>query len=320
MWIFHHAGLELRRLTDLKGLRISIGVEGSGAKVLATQLLKRNGITPENTRILSFGGPAAADMLLNGALDAAIFVTTHRTAFIKQLFRARSISLMGVERAEAYALRDHHLYVLKLPEGVIDFEANIPSRDLTLIAPTTQLVARSDLHPALISLLIQAAEEVHEKGGAFEKEGEFPSHKYLDFELSDEAKRFYESGPSFLRRYLPFWVAVFLKRMTVMLLPFVVLLFPFFKLMPLIYRWRMRSRIYRWYSRLDAIDPELNKADSSSRIDKHLAKLAELEENVARISVPLAYTEELYHLRLHIDFLRKKLNQEQEKIKTDGLI
>ena len=313
MWIFHHAGLELRRLTDFKGLRVAVGGEGSGTKVLAMQLLGLNGITPENTRIFSFGSAAATDMLLNGELDVAIFVTTHRTDYIKKLFRARSISLMGLERAEAYALRYHYLYVLKLPEGVIDFEANIPSRDLTMIAPTTQLVARSDLHPALISLLIQAAEEIYKKGGAFEKEGEFPSPKYLDFELSEEAKRFYESGPSFLRRYLPFWVANFLKRITVMLLPFAMLLFPFFKLMPSVYRWRMRSRIYRWYSRLDAIDPEINKEARSDRIEEYLSELDGLEEKVARISVPLAYTEELYHLRMHIDLLRKSLLREREK-------
>jgi TRAP transporter TAXI family solute receptor len=313
MWIFHHAGLELRRLTDLKGLRVAVGGEGSGTKVLVMQLLELNGITPENTRILSFGGAAATDMLLNGELDVGIFVTTHRTDHIKKLFRSRSISLMGIERAEAYALRYHYLYVLKLPEGVIDFEANIPSRDLAMIAPTTQLVARSDLHPALISLLIQAGEEIFKKGGAFEKEGEFPSPKYLDFELSEEAKRFYESGPSFLRRYLPFWVANFLKRITVMLLPFAMLLFPFFKLMPSVYRWRMRSRIYRWYSRLDAIDPGINKMALPDRIDEYLSELDGLEEKVARISVPLAYTEELYHLRMHIDLLRKSLLREREK-------
>ncbi|MFC1828145.1 TAXI family TRAP transporter solute-binding subunit, partial [Thermodesulfobacteriota bacterium] len=328
MWIFHHAGLELRRLTDLKGLRISVGAEGSGTKVLAMQLFEHNGITPENTRILSFGGQAAADMLLNGEIDVAIFVRrisvplayTHRTEYIRKLFRARSVSLMGIERARAYALRHHFLYVLKLPEGVIDFEANIPSRNLTLVAPTTQLVARSDLHTALISLLIQAAEEIHQKGGGFEREGEFPSPKYIDFKLSEEADRFYESGPSFLRRYLPFWMAVFLSRMIVMLLPFVALLFPFFRIMPALYRWRMRSRIYRWYSRLDAMDPELHKIDIPSRMGEHLSALDQLEENVARISVPLAYTEELYQLRLHIDLLRKRLHQAREKLQMDESI
>ncbi len=216
---------------------------------------------------------------------------------------------MGLERAEAYALIHHYLYVLKVPEGVIDFEANIPSRDLTLVAPTTQLVARSDLHPALIYLLLEAAKEVHESGGDFEREGEFPTPKYLDFKLSPEAERFYKSGPPFLQRYLPFWIAILVSRMTMLLLPFVVVVLPFFKLMPLIYRWRMRSRIYRWYSKLRAFDPARHKEEPAKRLQEYLVKLEEIEEKVSNIAVPLSFSEELYHLRMHIDLLRSKLKQ-----------
>ena len=71
-------------------------------------------------------------------------------------------------RAEAYAFLYHYLYLLKVPEGVIDFEAQLSRhllRDLTLVAPTTQLVARSDLHPALVNLFMQAAEEVTNRVG-----------------------------------------------------------------------------------------------------------------------------------------------------------
>jgi len=164
-----------------------------------------------------------------------------------------------------------------------------------------------------VNLLLQAAEEVHETGGAFEKEGQFPSPKHLDFELSEEAERFFKSGPPFLQRYLPFWVAVFVTRMKVMLLPLVALLVPFFRLMPVVYRWRMRSRIYRWYSSLDAVDPDAHKEDLSRSSDKYLEELDRIEEKVTRISLPLAYAEELYALRVHIDMLRKKLHAAREK-------
>jgi hypothetical protein len=201
------------------------------------------------------------------------------------------------------------LYVLKLPEGVIDFEANIPARDLTLVAPTTQLVARPDLHPALINLLLEAAKVVHKSGGEFEREGEFPTPKYLDFKLSPEAERFYKSGPPFLQRYLPFWVAILVSRITILLLPLVAVVFPFFKLMPLLYRWRMRSKIYRWYSKLRAFDPQRHKDEATERLREYLAGLEGIEAKVANISVPLSFSEELYHLRMHIDMLRGKLKQ-----------
>jgi len=307
LWIFHQTNLTLARLPDLKGLRVAVGEEGSGTKILALQLLELNGITEKNTRILSYGSQEAANMLLQKKLDAAIFVTTHRSPYIEPLMKSRSVKLMGLERAKAYALQYHYLHVLEVPEGVLNFEANIPSRDITLVAVTTQLAARSDLHPALINLLLQAAKEIHHRGDGFEKEGQFPSPKYVDFDLSKEAARFYKSGPPFLQRYLPFWVATFLTRMMVMLVPLLALLYPLFKLMPLIYKWRMRSRIYRWYSELKEVDPEIQKDFVAERLEEYLAKLNEVEKQVSNISVPPAYAEGLYDLRLHIEMLRTKL-------------
>ena len=192
---------------------------------------------------------------------------------------------------------------------MIDLEANIPARDLTLVAPTTQLLARPDLHPALINLLLEAAEIVHESGGDFEREGEFPTPKYLDFKLSPDAERFYKFGPPFLQRYLPFWIAILVSRMAVLLLPLVAVVLPIFKLLPLIYRWRMRSKIYRWYSKLRKFDPERHKATEPERLQEYLVGLDRIEEKVSNLSVPLSFSEELYHLRMHIDMLRSKLKQ-----------
>ena len=317
LWIFHQKDLTLNRLSDLKGLRVAVGEEGSGTKVLAMQLLIVNGITAKNTQLLSYDSVQAVEMLLKGKIDVAFFVTTHRSSYLLPLRKSKSLPLMGRQGAEAYALRYHYLHVLKLPEGVIDFQDNTPSHDITLVAPTTQLVARSDLHPALIDLFLQSAEKIHKSGGGFESRGEFPAPKYLDYELSEDAKRFYRSGPLFLQRYLPFWVATFLSRMKIMLLPLIALLYPLFKLMPPIYRWRMRSRIYRWYSELEAVDLGMNKENLTASFDEYLLMLDNLEEKVSNISVPLAFSRELYSLRVHIDMLRDKIYKAREKEKTN---
>jgi len=317
LWIFHRNGIELKRLPDLKGFRVAVGEKGSGTRILATQLLDLNGITEKNTQLLSIGFQKAADMLLNGEIDVAIFVSTHRASYVLQLLKSRSVKLIGLERAEAYALRYHYLYVLKLPEGVVEFTANIPSGDLILAAPTTQLVVRSELHPALIDLILLAARKVHQKGGGFEREGEFPAPKYLDFELSEEAERFYRSGPPFLQRYFPFWVATFLTRMKIMLLPLIILIFPLFKIMPLTYRWKMRSKIYRWYSKLEAVDPKIHKKDLPEHLNDYLLELDLIEEQVSNISVPLAYSGELYALRLYIGMLRTELLKARESEPQD---
>ncbi len=307
MWVFLRTGVSVEKLSDLQRLRIAVGPEGSGSKVLALLMLNLNGITEANARIFSYDSQKAADLLVDGQIDAAFFVASHRSKYILQLFTSRSVELLGIDRAEAYAIRYPFLHVLKLPEGVIDFKENIPSRDLMLVAPTAQLVARADLHPALIHLLLQAAEQIHHKGGGFEKEGQFPAPRHIDFTLSKEAARYYKSGPAFLQRYLPFWVANFISRMIVMLLPLVALLFPMFKLMPPLYRWRVRSKIYRWYKTLEAIDADITRNRISRGFAETFDRLDELEKNVANVSVPLAFREELYDLRLHIDLLRKKL-------------
>ena len=309
MWIFLRNDVAVRRISGMKGLRLAVGEEGGGTKTLTMQLFEKNGINSQNTRILPYGYQKAAKMLLNGEVDAAFFVSTHLASYVIKLIDSKSVKLMGLERAEAYALLYHYLYVLKVPEGVIDFEANIPARDLTVVAPTTQLVARSDLHPALINMLLMAATVVHKLGGDFEREGEFPTPKYLDFKLSPEAERFYKFGPPFLLRYLPFWIAIFVSRMTILLLPLIAVVLPLFKLIPLVYRWRMRSKIYRWYSRLRKFDPQRQKEEKDERLQAYLIGLEGIEEKVANIYVPLSYSEELYHLRMHIDMLRSKLRQ-----------
>jgi hypothetical protein len=62
--------------------------------------------------------------------------------------------------------------------------------------------------------------------------------------------------------------------------------------MPLIYRWRIRSKIYRWYSKLRAFDPERHKEESTERLQEYLIKLEGIEEKVSNISVPLSFPHE----------------------------
>jgi TRAP transporter TAXI family solute receptor len=312
LWIFVQTEFEVEKLSDLKGGQIAVGSEGSGTRALAMQLLELNNISTQNSIIVSMSGEKAADKLVLGELDAGFFVTAPHSPVIQKLLRSKEIKLMSMRRAAAYESRLHYLSGLSLAEGAIDPSENIPSTDIKLIAPTTQLVARADIHAALIDLLLQAATEIHHKGGLFEKTGEFPSPEYLDFKLSQEAERFYRSGPSFLQRYLPFWVATFLDRTKVMLLPLVALIFPLFKLMPLVYRWRIRRKIFRWYREIAQVDPDLNPDLYTNRFGQALRSLDRMEAEVSKISVPLGFTQELYHLRLHIEMLRNRM------LKTDS--
>jgi len=306
LWLFYRKGLDLHRLGGLSGLRVAIGPQGSGTRALVTRLLRDNAV-PGADSWAALGGQAAADALLAGEIDAAFFVTSAQSALVDRLLRQPDIEPMDFVRAEAYARRYSFLNSLTLPEGVVDLAANIPGRTIRMLAPTANLVAHPDLHPAIIDLMLQAASEVHEGGGWFEDRGEFPMPGLLAFPLSKEADRYYKHGPPFLQRFLPFWAASLVDRLKVMLLPLLVLMLPLIKVMPPIYTWRMRARIYRWYDELERAEQRLAAGECDS--DWTRRELDRIESEVQQVKVPLSFTDQLYHLRQHIDLVRRKMRE-----------
>jgi TRAP transporter TAXI family solute receptor len=307
LWVFHRADLGVRHLGDLRGRRIAVGVDGSGTKMLARQLLGLNSVDAGNSQLLSLNEADSVRMLLAGEIDAAFFVVAYRGRGDDRLMLDPDVRLMSFVRAEAYTRRMHFLSLLKFPQGAFNFTYNLPEQDIYLLAPTAQLVVRDDFHPALIDLLLNAAKEVGSPASLFERRGDFPAPRYMDFPLSGDAERFYDSGQHWLQRLLPFWLASLVSRMTIMLLPLVALLFPLARLLPPFYRWRMRSRIYRWYDQLMQIDYEILNEGVRSRNQEYLARLDVVERNVSQISVPLGFSRELYDMRVHIQMLREKL-------------
>jgi len=307
IWVFHSNSLDLTRLSQLQGKSIAIGAEGSGTKPLALQLLQDNAIDATNAQLLSMSSEQSANQLLQGELDAIFLVASPHSSTVSRLLSSDRVKLMAFERAKAYTSRHKFLSSVTLPQGVIDMQRNIPDRDLNLLAASANLIGHSNLHPAHIDLLLQAATEVHGGGGWFEQNGEFPSSAYLELPLGKEARRFYDYGPPFLQRYLPFWAASLVDRLKVMLLPLIALLLPLFKIMPPLYRWRMRSRVYRWYDDLLKIDRLSHTTTDAATIQRCLSELDEIEQGISDTNVPLSFAEELYDLRLHLNMVRGRL-------------
>ncbi len=307
LWVFYRNGIQIRQLSDLKDLRVAVGKEGSGTRPVALTLLANNGIKEDAATILPLDGEEAAEALMHAEIDAAFFVISPQSPTIRHLIEDKNISLLSFERAEAYAQIHRYLSKLKLPQGILDFGLNIPPRDIMLLGATANLVACKDLHPALIDLLLQAAEEVHGRGGLFEEVGEFPSRKYLTFPLHKEANRHFKSGPKFLQRFLPFWAATLIDRTKVMLLPLFTLLIPLMKFVPPGYRWRVRYRIFQWYKELQKVDLAATEKDSPQQLDDYIDELHKIEKEVMQVTVPLSYAAELYMLRQHIKHVAERL-------------
>ena len=196
-----------------------------------------------------------------------------------------------------------------LPRGVFDLAADVPGQDVALVAPTANLVAKDSLHPALAYLLMRAASELHGRAGMLDKTGEFPAPLETGFPLSSEARRYYEAGVPLLQRYLPFWAANLVDRLWVMLVPIIAVVVPLGRALPALFQWRVRSRIVRWYAKLKEIELQLEENPSRQQLEEMLRRLDEAEREVNSMPMPMAYAENLYYFREHIDVVRRRISR-----------
>jgi TRAP-type uncharacterized transport system substrate-binding protein len=315
LWVFHASSLRIERLSELKGKRILVGPAGSGTAGLALRLLAANGVTAETATLIDSELPQYVDKLGNGEADAGFLALAVEAQTIQRLLRVPNITLMSFVNAEAYTQRFPFLTPLLLHEGVVDFAANVPPTDTVLLATTAAVLVREDAHRALVSLLAQAVQEVHgapavdAKGEAqlFQQPGVFPIAADPEFPLSEEARRVYRSGPPFLQRYVPFWVAATIDRLVVSLVVLVPILIPLVRFAPQIYSWRVRRRILYWYGALKRLEAAARGAASPEARAQHLAELDRIEAAVDDIPIPLAYSDKLYELRQHIEVVRRRL-------------
>ena len=315
VWIFYRGATLQDRLRGLRGKRIAIGAAGSGTRRIATQLLLVNEAWSP-ARIDDSGGDEAATALLRDRVDAAVLVGPPDNPAIRRLLLAPDVKVLSFERTPAYTKVFPFLAPVTLPEGAIDLVHDVPDHDVVLLAPTASLVARDTFHPALVDLLMEAMAEIHGGSGALHKAGEFPTARSADFPLSAEAQRFYKSGPPLLQRYMPFWAATLLDRVVVMLVPLIAVLLPVIRFAPDLYRWRIRSRIYRWYGELKILELEIRDRFDAAHMAEYRKRLDSLDERANTRPIPLAFVDQVYTLRTHIDLVRgvlERLAQTRER-------
>src|SRR5262245_34977755 len=296
-------------LSQLKGKRLAVGPEGSGTRVLALKLLKANEMDGPPTVLMELTGDEAAKQLLAGTVAAASLMGDSATpSAMKSLRGVPDIQLASWRQADGYLRKFRFLSKLTLPEGAMDLAKNYPPRTLSLIGPTVELVARDDLHPALSDLLIRAAREIHGAPGMFRNAGEYPAPLARDFPISADAERYYKSGEQFLYKRLPFWLASLVDRLLVVVLPLLVVIVPATRLAPAVYRWRIRSRIYRWYGALMAIEREMRAERTPEQKEKVRARLDEIARAVSDLRTPPSFADQLYVLRDHVAAVRRRLD------------
>ena len=309
LWVFHRKSVRVEELQDLAGRRVAIGPEGSGVRALASLLLTEVGLKPEAFTAVPLAGQAAAVALQKGEIDVAVVVSGATTSWIAGLIADPQIELLSMKEAHALSRRHPYLDEVTLYRGVIDLANILPREDVMLIAPAAQIVVREDLHPAVQSLLIEAALAADGGGSLLADPGRFPTPQLADIPISDEARRYYDNGPSFLRRIFPYSVANFLERAWVLAIPLITLIIPLIRAAPPLYRWRIRRKIYVWYNDLRELEAAGRAADNAVERTEVRAKLADLQAETSKVEVPVSYTDDLYRLRAHIRFVAEIIDK-----------
>jgi TRAP-type uncharacterized transport system substrate-binding protein len=305
LWIFYRDPTTLTQLDELRYKRVAVGSPGSGARAFAEPLLAANNITGFNTRLVPLVNLEALHALQKGEVDAAFLLGPAQFPAIWEALHDPSLKLMSLERADAYPRRFPYITKLALPAGTIDFALHIPAQEVRLIGTRAMLVARDGLPPAIINLLLEAARELHSKQGYFEAGDEFPNTASVDLPVSADASRHHRFGPSLLHRYLPFFVATYVERLIILLVPLLVVLVPLINFLPQVLRWRVRSRIYRWYGELTLLERDVGARTGTLPIERWLADLDRIEQAAARIRTPPSFASEAYTLREHIGLVRR---------------
>lgn len=307
VWIFYNAPETITKLSQLRGKKIAVGAEGSGTRVLATELLRRSNVTGQNAELLTSDKGAAAKSLIAGEIDAVVLAFAPEAPALQELLRDKRIKLMSIEQADALVRLMPYLSKVTLPAGIFDLEQNLPPQAIDLVAPVASLVVREELHPGLVGLLAKMAKQLHGGAGLLQKAGEFPLDEDPVFTMSEDAQRYYKSGQPLLQRYLPFWLANFVERMLVLLVPVLTITIPIFKGIPALYRWRIRQRLDYWYGRLRKLEASIVVGETGELSAAHRSELEKIDRAVDRLNVPKAFAEAYYNLRSHIDLVRVRL-------------
>ncbi len=291
--------------SQLKDLRINVGTAGSGVPALMEKIFEVNRLDRASLKLSKLEQTPATVAFLSGETDALVFASAPESVMVQMLLQTPGVRLLDFNQNEAYSRRFAFLAPVTLPRGVVDLAGDVPNADVRMVAPTTSLLARDGVHPALLQLFSQASLKLHGGAGWFNRAREFPNSANTEFPLAQEAERTLKSGVPLLQRYLPFSMANLVERMWLALGIIVAVLLPLSRIVPPMYQFRIRSRIFRWYGQLRDIEDRLGEKLETPANLQH--ELDELEAHVEKITVPLSYADELYSLRNHIDLVRQKL-------------
>jgi TRAP transporter TAXI family solute receptor len=310
IWLFVHSDSEITRIDELGGEKVALGPPDSDVRSIARTLITANGI---EDRIVEPLSPADSDeiaaALINGELNAAFLIGSPNTPHVSRLLESDAVEPVALDRVTTYTRLQPELAGIVLPEGAFDLARNIPETDLQLLATADNLVVRTDLHPAVVDLLLDAARRIHREPTLFASRGTFPNMQQVSLPLSPAAIHYYEEGPSPLRRYLPYWLASLISRFALIAAQVGAVVWILLKTPPALLRLRFSLRSMRLYRQMEKLEQRMVEGAEPAHL---LADLKEIELRSAGIHPPIAALSQYLELRQNIHDQRERIESHGE--------
>ncbi len=301
---FETLGREPRSVAELKNKVVSIGVQGSGTYQLSQSILKMNDLDIAESNFVQLNNDEAFIALKSGKIDAMMVVLAPEAALAQKIFNDPAIGLMSIEQAYGYPGRLSYLKPIVLKPGVLSIANDVPRTQKLTIAPVAELVAKKDLNPATVYLLMSISKKYFSKPGILNDENEFPGNSGLSFNLNQDAENYLKSGPSFLFQYLPFWVAVWVDRMLKLSLPLLALLIPLLNVIPSLTDYRKKLKFANIYRDLKMIEQGVSDHQDQGKLSK---QLTDIDQRAKQLKVSDFHMKDIYELRMHIEAVKNRL-------------
>lgn len=288
--------------------RLIGGRDGSGTRDLLDLILTRINVRPA-APILDLSNSDAARAFLKNDGDVVFSVVRWQSyGWVAALLQTGAVRFVELKEAPAITRNFRFLTQIEIPQGALDLARGIPGKSVKLLATATNLVVNSGVHSSTKSLVLRELQGLENGTAVLGTHGQFPSLAYADLPPDADAIRHFKHGPTFLRRYLPFWIATAVERYYALLLPLLTFLFPLSRLIPRWLQQRRHRHFEALYRRLQDIDLAIAQSATGKPADMRLqlSRLGRFDRELSRAHRQKMAPSQFMQFRQDIDRIRRR--------------
>ena len=309
LWLFYRSDLEIARIPDLSGRKVVTEGTGTTSDYAGRMLIEKNGLAGE-VELQPLAGQTAKALVQGFAartIDAGFVTGDVNSPVVASMLNADGAKFLSFDRAEAYAGLIPGVTALLAPEGVFDLVRNVPPQDAQLLAATTCLIAHESLNPAVVPMLLVAAENVRQKRTTFSTTVTFPNTEHVTLPVHSAARRYFNQGEIGLSKFLPYKVTRFLNHLGFFVLPVLAVAVMVLKFVPVGLRIWGGFRLKGLFKQLEAVEKGQAAGDDLSKL---VADLDRIDRASAAMFVPRSTVHDYIDFRQFLHDMRERVEKQ----------